>query len=434
MRDTIFISHATPMDNTFAVWLATKLELCGYKVWVDVNNLSPSVDFWNTIEQTIRNEAIKFIFVTSTASIDPSRDGVQKELAVADKVRRELPNFILPVKIDGVSFNDFPVEILRLNAIDFYNDWGKGLEILLKHLKEESIPKSKSNSDSQYYINRWYTSQAFIRSQITDDLDEYCSNFFSVELPPAVYIYKTDDVASLLKERHIPAKINKKVTITFACHKCVREWAGREVEYLSLGTEAVMQNNTCPKTYLGESIANLSRDVTSIINWTISEMLYAHGLRRYKPNTEKRSKNVYYFSYGTKSKRSLESRAKVLSGSYKTTKRWHFGLSGYYTRYPKPGVIFKWHLIFSDNTGYVLPEGLQIKARRSKGRLMFNEQWKELQQASMYYLSNGALNIYCATCCEENAMYISSQPERFISEKSYIDPSIYKQSNGDDNE
>ena len=34
MKDTIFISHATPTDNIFATWLATKLELCGYKVWV----------------------------------------------------------------------------------------------------------------------------------------------------------------------------------------------------------------------------------------------------------------------------------------------------------------------------------------------------------------------------------------------------------------
>ena len=81
MKDTIFISHATPTDNIFATWLATKLELCGYKVWVDLNDLAPSVDFWNTIDQTIRNDAVKFIFVMSNASIDPNRDGVQKELA-----------------------------------------------------------------------------------------------------------------------------------------------------------------------------------------------------------------------------------------------------------------------------------------------------------------------------------------------------------------
>lgn len=120
MKDTIFISHATPTDNIFATWLATKLELCGYKVWVDLNDLAPSVDFWNTIDQTIRNDAVKFIFVMSNASIDPNRDGVQKELAVADKIRRQNPNFIVPVRIDNVSYNDLPVEILRLNAIETF--------------------------------------------------------------------------------------------------------------------------------------------------------------------------------------------------------------------------------------------------------------------------------------------------------------------------
>ena len=155
MKDILFISHATPSDNTFAVWLATKLELCGYKVWVDVNNLPPSVDFWNTIDHTIRNEAIKFIFVLSNVSIDSNRDGVQKELAVADKVRRQVPNFIVPVRIDNVNFNDLPVEILRLNAIDFYNNWAKGLDALLKYLNDEGVPKLASNCESQYYVDRW---------------------------------------------------------------------------------------------------------------------------------------------------------------------------------------------------------------------------------------------------------------------------------------
>ncbi len=427
MKDTIFISHATPSDNTFAVWLATKLELCGYKVWVDVNNLLPSVDFWNTIDNTIRNEAIKFIFVMSNASIDPNRDGVQKELAVADKVRRQSPNFIVPVRIDNISFNDLPVEILRLNAIDFYDNWAKGLDSLLKYLSDENVPKPAPNGNSQYYVSRWYTSQSQIRSLITDDQDEYSSNFFSVELPPSIYIYNTDDVENLLSERHIPMKKNKKVVVTFACNKCLYEWLGRKIDFLQMSTEDAIQNNTVPNVYLGEKISNLSRDVISIVNWTICEMFYKHGMRRYKANLGKTSRSVYYFPYGIKSKRFSNSRSKALSGIYKSTKRWHFGLSGYYTSYPAQGIIFKWHLVFTDNESNFLPESSQIAARRSKGRLMFNKQWKEWLQASMYYLSGGTANIFHATCCEENAMYIRSQAERFISEKSYIEPHIYKQ-------
>lgn len=434
MKDTIFISHATPSDNTFAVWLATKLELCGYKVWVDVNNLPPSVDFWNTIDHTIRNEAAKFIFVTSIASIDPNRDGVQKELAVADKVRKQSPNFIVPVRIDNVDFNDLPVEILRLNAVDFYNNWAKGLDELLKYLSDENVPKPKPDRVSQYYVDRWYMSQSQFRSQITDDEDEYCSNFFPIDLPPLVYIYRTDDVESLLKERHIPMKKNKNVVVTFACNKCVFEWAEREIDFLSFVTVNAIENYTIPKIYLGEEVSNLSRDIIYIINWSISEMFYRHGMRRYRVDSGKMTKSVYYFTYGVKSKRFSGNRLKALSGIYKGTRRWHFGLSGYYTRYPAYGVIFKWHLVFTDSAGRILSEASQIAARRSKGRLMFNKQWKEWLQASMFYLSSGTSNIFYTACCEENAMYIRSQSERFIAEKSYIEPYIYKRVSSEDDE
>ena len=227
-------------------------------------------------------------------------------------------------------------------------------------------------------------------------------------------------------------KKNKKIIVTFACNKCICDWCLREVDFIKLDTKDAIQNHTLPNTYLGESISNLSRDIVSIVNWMIGEMFYKHGLRRYKSNSGKTSKNVYFFPNGAKSKRFATSREKALSGTYRSIKRWHFGLSGYYTNYPMSGIIFKWHIIFTDEKGIPLPDASQIAARRSKGRLMFNKQWKEWLQASMFFLSGGTENIFYTPCCEENAMYIRSQSERFISEKSYIEPYVYKQV-GDEN-
>ena len=34
-RNTIFISHATPEDNEFSIWIASRLEILGYKTWID---------------------------------------------------------------------------------------------------------------------------------------------------------------------------------------------------------------------------------------------------------------------------------------------------------------------------------------------------------------------------------------------------------------
>ncbi len=423
-RDTVFISHATPSDNTFAAWLATKLELCGYKVWVDINNLSPSVDFWNTIEQTIRNHSSKFVFVISKDSINPAKDGVRKELAVADKVKQQFPGFIVPVRIDNTSFSDLPVEILRLNAIDFNDDWAEGLINLLKYFNDENVLKSIANKESSFYINRWTSSQSQsqFRSQITDGEEEYCSNIFHAELPHSIYIYRSFDVEQILRDRHIPIKINKGIVVTFACNECVSAWANKSIEYLSFDTMEAIEKQTTPGFFLGEKVANLSKDIIFLVNWSIGDMLVKHGLYRYKPESNKVARNVYFFPSGKKSKRFMGNRLKALSGVYKTTKRWHLGLSGYYTQYPTHGCIFNWHLVFTDGNGHLLPESSQIAARRSKGRLMFNKQWKELLDASMYYLSSGTSRIFYSACCENNALYILSQSERFISETSYTEP------------
>lgn len=433
LKDTIFISHATPDDNIFAAWLATKLELCGYKVWVDLNNLNPSVDFWETIDKTIRENTIKFIFVASKTSCDSQRDGIKKELAVADRMKRETPNFILPVRIDDVSFNALPIEILRLNAIDFSLDWAKGLDEVLKHLSEENIAKPNNTNQSQFYVDRWSQSQSNIRSQLTDDINEYCSNLFPVELPQKLYLYRSGEVDSVLKERHIPNKKNKKVSITFACNKCVSLWLNREVEYLELDISECIKNDVTPKEYMGEIFSNLSRDIISLINWSIGEYFYSNGLRRYKPDNKKTSKNVYYFKFGDKYKRTGAKRSKALSGKYKTIKHWHFGLSGYYVSYPCEGIVIKWHLVFSDANFKMLSDGSQIAARRSKGRLMFNKEWRELLQTAMEFCSQGAEYGCYTSCCEENCMYIGSKSQTYIAQKSYIEPYVYK-SMGDDNE
>ena len=60
MRDTIFISHATPGDNEFTIWLTSHLQLLGYKVWIDKITLQGGEKFWQEIDQVIRNQAIIF--------------------------------------------------------------------------------------------------------------------------------------------------------------------------------------------------------------------------------------------------------------------------------------------------------------------------------------------------------------------------------------
>lgn len=58
-KKLLFISHAAPEDNDLSGWLASKLRLLGYEVWMDVKNLRADSSFWNEIELKMRDESIR---------------------------------------------------------------------------------------------------------------------------------------------------------------------------------------------------------------------------------------------------------------------------------------------------------------------------------------------------------------------------------------
>src|SRR6266481_5994542 len=113
-RRTIFISHAAPQDNQFALWLSSKLALAGYRVWIDRNRLRGGHDFWDEIELVLRKEAIKQI-VVFTANVRKS--GVKKELALGEVMKAKLgdANFMIGIRNDSSEFHDAPPELLRGN-------------------------------------------------------------------------------------------------------------------------------------------------------------------------------------------------------------------------------------------------------------------------------------------------------------------------------
>jgi TIR domain-containing protein len=58
--DTVFVSHASPEDNAFALWLTLRLGEMGFKVWCDLTKLIGGETFWDNAEDAIRNSTAKF--------------------------------------------------------------------------------------------------------------------------------------------------------------------------------------------------------------------------------------------------------------------------------------------------------------------------------------------------------------------------------------
>ena len=93
MKDTLFISHANPQDNDFTVWLASRLQLMGYKVWCDVEGLIGGEKQWEIIDNEIRNNAIKFLLIVSKDICSKPgnlKDGISKEFLLAYSIEKKI--------------------------------------------------------------------------------------------------------------------------------------------------------------------------------------------------------------------------------------------------------------------------------------------------------------------------------------------------------
>jgi hypothetical protein len=146
-RETVFITHAAPQDNQFALWLSSKLAIAGYRVWVDRQRLRGGDDSWDEIDRVLRNEAIKQIVVFTRHIGKP---GVKKELAIGDVMKGKLhdPRFMIGIRNDDVAFADAPPELLRGNILDAYPNWHDCLSSLFETLEEAAVSRTPSADSS----------------------------------------------------------------------------------------------------------------------------------------------------------------------------------------------------------------------------------------------------------------------------------------------
>jgi hypothetical protein len=143
-RRVVFLNHANPEDNVFVLWLGARLATAGYHVWSDLLQLAGGERFWNDINEAIRQHTAVFLPILSNASIDPTKEGVHNEIAIATAVRRELKldNFVVPLRLERVP--EIPAQLIQLNYIEFTANWADGLAHVLERLEKSNIPKQPS--------------------------------------------------------------------------------------------------------------------------------------------------------------------------------------------------------------------------------------------------------------------------------------------------
>lgn len=412
--DTIFISHATPDDNHFVWWLALRLMSVGYKVWCDLLDLSKGGDFWREIESQIRTRTVKFLLVQSVVS--NSREGVAKEIAVAQKVGKRIddPNFIIPLRIDPeLSYDDIVVDLIRLNSIDFTTSWATGLRELIEALDKQGCPRCEGSKIGSEILDR-LTSKS--RTPI-EGFEAYDSNWFQLySLPTKLNFYPIQDKVVVLNR---PFLLYKRCLVTFL----EKEHLPDDIRSLLLPT--LPSHGLLASEYLEGDVKNdfiWSSTFRRLYVGVLSKVFECSMRDRMGVRTYVMSKGLaFFYSQGTLEKDKV-GRIQLV-GRHKQL-HWHFAISGSIKSIPVQVLQIRSHVVFSSNgQDTSLSDSAQHRARRSIGKSWWNKDWRARLLAFMKTLEtpsdSGWISLSNGV---EQAVRVSLEPVQFESNITYSEP------------
>lgn len=419
MRTKLFISHATPEDNEFTKWLALKLISLGYDVWCDVLFLEKGIDFWSSIESEIRENAIKFLLISSSHS--NQRQGVLKELAVAEKVKKQLndPTFIIPLAIDeNLSYDDINIDIVRLNSISFKKSWATGLQDLVEALDTQQVPKNEPNPTQSGLIYQ----QIFLHNKGVIEKEEiYDSNWFSVESFPEELRFH--DFSGLMPRNYDTRQLTFPA-IKFRNYLCTFAWAYDFMGQLPK-TETYMNSKTIAfptKQILSNELdsefissSQAQRLIVQLMNIAFEKRMKQKEITEYQMS----GRLSFWFEKGALEKDKSD---KVLMVGKQKDKHWHYAISGSAKLYPFPVLMISSHIVFTeDGKKLIDSKSIQHSARRKQGKNWWNETWRNKLLAFVKFLSEDGETFYLEMGDEEKVV-LSCQSLKFRGNVSYEIP------------
>ena len=419
-KEAIFISHKSPHDNYFAAWLASKLKLIGYDVWIEIDELQSGDAFWPEIEVVIRNKAVKFLAIVSTSYLQNIADpisGIFKELSTADRVR-DVKKFKVPIKIDNVNEDDFPAQLMGLNSIDFFDNWQNGLEKLLESFDKEKIPRQEKRDNP---INFWL--DAFkVKDIYTEDVEKLYTNWFPFQLPDKLYIHKPAvqsklDLADIsypyleYSDRHICFFPNKdypqSITASLTSELNVSDILDKQVVPID---DFLVLNEPRKK-------------IIELVNKVFGDFLFQSRLKKYD-----QSKGlVFYYSNIEENRKRVSLKAVGKTNVSVTGKtkdnRWSFAISSFAILYPFPCLRINSHIIFESQENVVLDTEEQHQLRRKFGFDWYNRDWLDTLLGMMIKVSGntGDLKIRIPINSNED-LIVDAIPMSIETDFGYMEP------------
>jgi hypothetical protein len=391
-RTQIFITHAAPEDNEFSIWLSSKLASAGFDVWVDLRRLRGGDDFWDAIDRTLRNETIKQIVVFSKSI---GKDGVRKELAIGDVVRKKIadPSFMIPIKVDDVAYSDAPPELIRRDILTGHPNWHDCLDRLFETLRDAKVPRAAAPNNRA--LDLLLQAREAGRRALKAEPEDLITNWFPWRNAPQrmrFYAFEgtQDQMTAWLNSCRVPFVRHHRLVATFADPAGFSE-AGPFDLHMTTREDTTLQDflagkgDAAPREETAKIVANLMRQ-------HFDAAAEKRGLRSYDfadrqrgwffPNDGAFRMKIGYVDWdGERHQRLLTGKAKAL--------RWHVCLVAKPRVRPEPMFRVHANVVLSEDGFEPLPGDKTQKRRRRLTKSWWNDVWRDRLLAAMSYLADG---------------------------------------------
>ena len=433
--DMVFVSHANPEDNDFSLWFSLQLGKHGYPVWCDLTRLLGGEDFWSDIEVAIRDGTAKFIYVLSRNS--NQKDGPLQELSVALAAARlgNLKDFVIPVRIDDLPFQDINIQLNRLNAIDFSGSWETGLKQLLAKLERDGVAKDPRFTPSS--VAAWWAGGGGPGQEVLDRSDEYVSNWFRIEsLPGSLFVHSLPPFVTFESLKVLPFPFRKvgSLVICFARAEDIDCYLGGGVRVLQTWEVETLKflDGLDGDVRVGKDECH--RVLVHLLRYGWRQFVRSVGMRerRGKSSSDyfltlgwlERDRVAVPPEIGGSSSRGLvgyRSMGETDDGE-RNRRYWHFAVSERVAFEPFPIYQLTPRILFSMDGEHVIDDSARAhRYRRSQGRHWWNAEWRDRTLGLMWWLAGRGPEIVVPLGPGFGAR-VSSRPVCFQSPVSYEDP------------
>jgi len=395
-REALFISHASPEDNAFTLWLGAKLTALGYEVFADALRLRGGDDWERILEHAIRAKAAKVLLVATPHGVQ--KQGVRNEITIATQTAKKIGDheFVVPLRLAAF---DAPLQIAHAQYIDFSKGWAQGLGELLALLKELQIPQAGGSAHAVL----WQGLQLKDARPITATPERLVSNWLALEsLPGLIRFYDFKGGISVgkaqkaIQESPIPVAAFNRGFFAFAPLHQLQEYFGPDLplECVAERATGAFLDDGWPDLHLATRDARPK--FTDLAQQSFDAFFLAKGLKSFEiasgrltwwPTAARGTLKRLSFNWPD----GLSGSRQIVGRSKKRGFHWHYGVSCWARTAPLRHVRVAGRVVFTSDGHSPLGDARRLhRLRRSFCKSWRNDKWRDLLLTFWFWLADGA--------------------------------------------